>query len=280
MSYFVTGADGQLGRALQRIVDGKFTDTNDLDITSRNDVLDQDISPYEAVINAAAFTNVDGAELSENNSAAWSVNVEGTGYLALLARKNDLPLVHVSTDYVFDGTKSGEYTEDDTPNPLSMYGLTKWMSEAAAKESPKHYVLRTSWVIGDGDNFVRTMLKLGQTMNELSIVSDQIGRPTFTNTLAEAAVQFASSKSEFGIYNVSNSGGPVSWADFARSIFEEAKLEVNVTDVTTKEYFKDKPHAARPLNSVFNLEKSLSAGIIFPDWRDELIKYIAENKGS
>ena len=276
MNVLVTGSNGQLGRALQKkFPNSVFTDSNTLDITDGQAINTFDFSGIEAIVNAAAYTNVDGCELPDNVQTAWNINVQGVINLAHKARELDIPLVHVSTDYVFDGDKDEPYLEDDAINPLSIYGQTKAASEWAARFVPKHYIIRTSWVVGDGKNFVRTMLMLAEKGINPSVVSDQVGRPTFTPVLAEVIQKLLTEESVHGIYNASNDGEPVSWADFTRAIFKEIDAQNNVTHTTTEEYFADKPLAAtRPKNSVLDLTKIKKTGIKLPNWQDSLDRYL------
>jgi dTDP-4-dehydrorhamnose reductase len=271
----ITGANGQLGRALQQIYPQAVkTDSSELDITDASAVKEFNWENIEVIINAAAYTNVDGAETEEGKTAAQTVNDRAVGNLAALATEKDLLLVHISTEYVFDGTK-GPHKEDEPPSPLSVYGQTKATGDIQAAKAPKHYIVRTSWVIGNGKNFVRTMMGLGQKGVSPSVVADQIGRPTFTNQLAAAIKFLIDNKAAFGTYNVSNEGDPVSWADFTRAIFKDAGINQTVANTTTEEYFANKPGSApRPLNSVLDLAKIESAGFRPRDWREDLREYI------
>jgi dTDP-4-dehydrorhamnose reductase len=271
----ITGANGQLGRALQQIYPRAVkTDSGELDITDAAALKKFSWGDIEVIINAAAYTNVDGAETEEGKTAAQAVNDRAVGNLAALATEKDLLLVHISTEYVFDGTK-GPHKEDEPPSPLSVYGQTKAAGDVQASKTPKHYIVRTSWVIGDGKNFVRTMLGLGQKGVSPSVVADQIGRPTFTNQLAAGIKFLIENKAAYGTYNVSNEGDPVSWADFTRAIFKDAGINQTVANTTTEEYFANKPGSApRPLNSLLDLAKIESAGFRPRDWREDLREYI------
>jgi dTDP-4-dehydrorhamnose reductase len=271
----ITGGKGQLGLALQeRFPKAIATDVTELDITSTDSVANFNWDSITTILNAAAFTNVDGAETDEGRVAAWRVNAQAVANLANIAIEKKLTLVHISTDYVFDGSKN-PHLEDEPLSPLSAYGASKAAGEVVISLVPKHYLLRTSWVIGQGKNFVRTMLELGQKGVNPSVVSDQIGRPTFTNTLVDAIGHLLESQSEFGTYNVSNDGEPVSWADLTREIFKISGVTNTVTDTSTEAYYKDKPQAApRPLNSIFDLSKITSTGFTANDWRNDLKQYI------
>ncbi len=274
--FFIIGANGQLGRALQaRYPGAQAGDVEMLDITDRASVQNFDWSKVSVVLNAAAYTNVDGAESPEGRVLAWKINAQAMANLAEVAREHDLTLVHISTDYVFDGTQA-PHTETEDFSPLSAYGASKAAGDLIVSQLPKHYILRTSWVIGEGKNFVRTMLGVGQKGVSPSVVSDQIGRLTFTNTLVDAIDHLLSKVASFGTYNVSNGGEPASWAEITREIYSAANLpDIKVTDTTTAEYFKDKPEAApRPLNSTLDMGKIESTGFSAPDWRSDLLDYV------
>ncbi len=274
-SILITGANGQLGKALQKQYPGaKAVDLDTLDISDYRQLDNFDWSAIKVVLNAAAYTNVDGAETPEGRVIAWKANAAAPRNLARKCLEHDITFVHVSTDYVFDGTQS-PHTEDEPFSPLSVYGASKAAGDIAVSELPKHYILRTSWVIGEGKNFVRTMLELGNKGVEPSVVSDQIGRLTFTSELVKAMHHLLDSKAEFGTYNVSNEGDSVSWADITRAIFSEAGLKNTVTDVTTAEYYKGKEGiAARPLQSTLDLSKIKQTGFSTAGWRESLKAYI------
>lgn len=271
----IVGANGQLGRALQTQYPGaKAVDIDTLDISDKSAVEAYYWSGIKIIINAAAYTNVDGAETSDGHKSAQQANVIAPANLAAVAKSQDLVLVHISTDYVFDGTKA-PHTESEPFSPLSVYGRTKAEGDEAVARAPKHYILRTSWVIGDGKNFVRTMLELGQKGVNPTVVNDQVGRLTFTSELVRAIDYLLAKQPAFGTYNVSNAGKPTSWADITREIFKLAGLSNTVTDTSTTEYYKDKPEAAkRPLNSELDLSKIISTGFVPKDWHVDLSAYI------
>jgi dTDP-4-dehydrorhamnose reductase len=275
MSMLITGANGQLGRALQsQYPEAKSADITELDTTSRESVQNFDWSGISVILNAAAYTNVDGAETAEGRIAAWRVNADAVANLVAVAAQKNAVLVHFSTDYVFDGAKT-PHTEDELFSPLSVYGASKAAGDIAASLAPKHYILRTSWVIGEGKNFVRTMIGLAEKNVSPTVVADQIGRPSFTTELARAIKHLLDARAPFGTYNTSNSGEPVSWADFTRAIFAGMKADLQVTDTTTTEYFAGKAGIApRPLNSVFDLGKLQATGFLSRDWRENLSEYI------
>ncbi|HEX7368335.1 MAG TPA: NAD(P)-dependent oxidoreductase [Candidatus Saccharimonadales bacterium] len=274
---FIVGAKGQLGLALQAQYPGaKSADIDELDITDAKSVEAFDWSDIKTILNAAAFTNVDGAETPEGRAAAWNVNASAVANLARVAAKHDITLVHISTDYVFDGSRN-PHAEDEPFSPLSVYGQSKAAGDLLVGQLASHYILRTSWVIGEGKNFVRTMLGLGQKGVSPTVVADQIGRLTFTSTLVGAIDHLLSSKAPFGTYNVSNGGESASWAAITREIFKLAGYDSVVTDTTTAEYYAGKPGAApRPLNSVLDLSKIESIGFRPNDWHEDLKVYIAK----
>ncbi len=277
----IVGANGQLGKALQAKYPGaRAVDIDELNISDAASVENYDWNGIKVILNAAAYTNVDGAESAEGQLAAKQANAVAPKNLADACVKHDVTIVHISTDYVFDGSKV-PHTEDEPFSPLSIYGSTKADGDKAIATAPKHYILRTSWVIGDGKNFVRTMLELGQKGINPTVVGDQIGRLTFTSVLVEAIDHLLSSNAAYGTYNVSNDGEPASWADITREIFKDAGLPNTVTDTTTAEYFKDKPEAApRPLQSSLDLSKIKAAGFVPRDWREDLKDYIQKELNS
>jgi dTDP-4-dehydrorhamnose reductase len=208
----------------------------------------------DLVLHAAAWTNVDGAEDDPQGAAA--VNVGGTNHAASLG-----PIVYYSTDYVFDGRKRLPYVESDAPNPLSAYGRSKAYGEAAAGEQA--WVVRSSWLFGPtGNNFVRTMLRLGAERDEVAVVDDQVGSPTYVGHLADATRKVV--QLPYGIWHVS-AEGECTWAEFAQAIFEEAKLECRVEPISTEELGRS---AQRPLYSVLRSEKPEAPRL--PHWRDGL----------
>lgn len=272
----IVGAGGQLGTALHsQYPSAKAADSQELDITDKSSIENFDWSKVKVILNAAAYTNVDRAETAEGRKTAWGVNADAVANLVAVAAQNDAVLVHVSTDYVFDGTVS-PHTEEEPFSPLSVYGASKAAGDIVASLAPKHYVLRTSWVIGEGNNFVRTMLGLGKKGISPTVVADQIGRLTFTSELGRAIDHLLSSKAPGGTYNVTNSGDPVSWAEITREVFNLAGFgELNVTNTTTEKYFAGKPGIApRPLQSTLDLAKLEQTGFAPVDWRHDLKKYL------
>lgn len=271
----IIGANGQLGLALKaQYPDAQTVDIDELDITDKKSVESYDWSNVDIVLNSAAYTNVDGAETADGRVAAWKVNAEAPGHISHPVWRNNIIFVHISTDYVFDGTKK-EHLENEAFSPLSVYGSSKAAGDLLVAACDKHYILRTSWVIGEGKNFVRTMLGLGQNGVAPTVVDDQIGRLTFTSELVRAVDHLLKTRPEFGTYNVSNSGESASWAEVTRQIFSEAGFELKVTGTTTEEYFRGKTGIApRPLNSSLALSKIQSTGFVSRDWKDDLKDYI------
>jgi dTDP-4-dehydrorhamnose reductase len=272
----IIGSNGQLGLALQeKYPNAASVDSDKLDITNSVAVDSFDWQDIKCIINAAGYTNVDGAETEEGKKLSWAVNDQGVKNLSEIATKHGITLVHISTDYVFDGTKS-PHKEDELPSPLSEYGKSKAAGDKHVGKVPKHYLIRTSWVVGEGKNFIRTIMALAGKNVSPSVVSDQVGRLTFTGTLTAAINHLLINECKYGTYNVSNSGTPASWADITRKIFTGlGRDDLAVTDTTTEKYYKGKDNIApRPLNSVLDLSKMENTGFEFTDWQEELVKYI------
>jgi dTDP-4-dehydrorhamnose reductase/dTDP-4-dehydrorhamnose 3,5-epimerase len=260
----VLGADGQLGKALREQYDGdasvEFAARGDFDLTSAEAYAGRNWKNYSTVINAAAYTAVDHAETPEGRAAAWAINVTAVAQLARVAVEHDLTLVHVSSDYVFDGAR-GNHDEDEPLSPLGVYGQSKAAGDAVVSVVPRHYIVRTSWVIGEGNNFVRTMASLAARGIKPSVVNDQTGRLTFTRDIAAGINHLLDSAAPYGTYNLSNDGEPQTWADIAADVYELAGAERDaVTGVSTAEYFNGKAAAPRPLNSVLDLSRLKAAG--------------------
>lgn len=272
----IIGAYGQLGKALQaKYPKAIAVDRDTFDMTNWGMIEKYDWSKIDTILNAAAYTNVDGAETDEGRPMAWKINATAVGYLAKMASAHRITLVHVSSDYVFDGSIS-PHTEDEDVTPLGVYGQAKAAGDIAASVAPQYYILRTHALIGDGPNFVRTMIGLADKNVSPTVVGDQTTRLTFTHSLVKAIDHLLTKKSPYGIYNLSNDGEPASWADVTRLIFKEMNRDdLTVTDTSTAEYFKSKPHVApRPLKSYFDLGKIKAAGYLPSDWRTELHDYI------
>ncbi|SCY46536.1 dTDP-4-dehydrorhamnose reductase [Microbacterium sp. LKL04] len=275
----VVGAGGQLGRALQ----AAYADDASVEFAARADLdLTGDLSgarrwrDYSTIINAAAYTAVDGAET--DRAGAWAGNVTAVAQLARIAAENGITLVHVSSDYVFDGTADAPYTEAEPVAPLGVYGQTKAAADAIVATVPRHYVVRTSWVIGEGKNFVRTMASLAERGIAPSVVDDQIGRLTFTDDLAAGIRHLLSTGAAYGTYNLTGSGDHASWADIAAEVYElTGNDRAAVTGVSTADYFASAtdPVAPRPHWSVLDLGKIEAAGFAPRDWRDALRSYLS-----
>lgn len=269
MPALILGAGGQLGRALSAALPTATALTRaEFDLADPRDL---DWSAYDTVFNAAAYTAVDRAE--RDRAAAWAANAVGPATLARLAERHGFRLVHVSSEYVFDGTHDGPIPESAPFSPLSAYGASKAAGDVAV--GPGHWIVRPTWVIGDGANFARTMRGLAERGISPTVVADQIGRPTLASDLAAGILALLDT--EPGTYHLTNSGDPVSWAEVARVVFSlSSRAPEDVTDTTTAEYFADKPEAApRPLNSVLDLSKAEKAGVTLPDWRSSLEEYLA-----
>ena len=271
----VTGANGQLGQCLQKIssqfeeFEFIFTDSETLDITNKEEVNDffwQNAPDF--CINAAAYTAVDLAETEVE--IAFLVNADGTENLAEACAENNAQFIHVSTDYVFDGENNLAYTEEDFTNPLGVYGASKLAGDELALEvNPCSVILRTSWVYSEfGKNFVKTMLNLFATKEELSIVADQFGQPTNANDLAEAIMKIIKSeKITPGIFNFSNLGR-ISWFDFAEKIAELSEAKIKLNAIETSQY---PTPAKRPKNSVLDLDKiSKTYAVPLKPWEESL----------
>jgi dTDP-4-dehydrorhamnose reductase len=278
----VTGSNGQLGRALrERLGDSahiEYADRATLDLTSPDLAQARRWRDYGTIINAAAYTAVDTAETSEGRADAWNTNVTAVAALSRIASDNGITLVHVSSDYVFDGSGQKPYAETDPVVPLGVYGQTKAAADAIVSAVARHYIVRTSWVIGDGKNFVRTMASLAERGVDPRVVDDQIGRLTFTRDLADAIAHLLTARPGYGIYNVTGSGDPMSWAQIAREVFSLTGHDPDrVTGVSTDEYFAAAagPVAPRPRNSVLSLERVVDAGFRPRPSAESLREYVA-----
>lgn len=301
MKVLVTGVNGQLGHdtineLIKRghsVISSDITEnySGSLDgssvVTSpyvRMDITDKDsvnevINTYspDAVIHCAAWTNVDGAEDSENRDKVFRINSDGTRNIAEAVKRIDGKMVYISTDYVFSGLGDKPWSADEKDfNPLNVYGESKLQGEkAVASTLDKYFIVRTAWVFGlNGKNFIKTMLNLCKTHNELRVVNDQIGTPTYTKDLAVLLCDMIESD-KYGFYNATNEGGYISWAEFAKAIFEKAKYDTKVIPVTTAEYGLSK--AKRPFNSRLDKSKLVENGFsLLPTWQDALKRYLEE----
>ena len=274
-TYFIAGTNGQLGKALSiRYPEATAVDREQFDITHPASYESVDWSRYDTFINAAAMTNVDGAETPEGKELADKVNAKAVELMAQTANQHGLTLVHISSDYVFDGSKV-VHIEDEAFAPISNYGQSKADGDTAAASTAKHYILRTSWVIGDGKNFISIMKSLAEKGIKPSVVNDQIGRLTFVSTLVKAIDHLLTTGSPYGTYNCTNSGESVSWADIAKLVFEQAgKSADDVTPVSTEQYYAGKEDIApRPLQSTLALDKIIATGFKPSNWRSEFDIY-------
>jgi len=272
----VTGSNGQLGRALKiEFPDAEFVDRDEFDIADPSSWPQKNWRQYSAIINAAAYTQVDMAETDQGRIDAWKVNAEAVKNLARVAIENSLTLVHVSSDYVFDGTKSF-HNEDEPLSPLGVYGQTKAAGDIAASSVPKHYIARTSWVVGEGKNFVATMASLAEKGVKPAVVNDQIGRLTFAEDLAKAIKHLLNTESPYGTYNISNQGDPKSWSEIASLVYEITGHDpISVSGISTEEYFKDKVDISpRPKNSTLDLDKIKSTGFEPREMTEALKNYL------
>lgn len=284
MKILITGANGMLAKEIkEKFAQGNeliLTDVAELDITNQEMVMKfVEKEKPECIINCAAFTAVDKAEVA--GEIVEKINADGPGNLAKAAKANNATLVHVSTDYVFGGDLDVEkdYKEDDPKNPVTAYGITKLHGEEQIQaNTDKYYIFRTAWLYGiGGNNFVKTMLKLGETKDELNVVADQHGSPTYAKDLSEIIYQAVTKKIPYGIYNSTNEGY-TTWYDFTKAIFEYTGTICKVNPVTTEEYIKlmGVTQAKRPKNSQMSKEKLKSVGINVPDWEDGLKRYLKE----
>lgn len=281
MRVLVTGAEGQLGRSIRRASQGAtdeyiFTDVAELDITNREQVLEfVTNNRADIIINCAAYTNVEQAE--DDEARAYLLNATAVGYLAEAAKANDALLIHISTDYVFMGGCCAMLTEESHPQPLNAYGRTKLTGEEAIKASGCHYMIfRTAWLYSEfGGNFVKTMLSLTSEKEEIKVVDDQLGTPTYAGDLAKALVRIISEGNfREGVYHYTNLG-ECSWWQFACEVARLAgHNKCKVAPCTTEEY---PTKARRPMNAVLDKSKFLKTfGIEIPEWRESLKKCINE----
>ena len=284
MKILITGANGMLAKEVkEKFSEGNeltLTDVAELDITNEKMVYDfiTNLKP-DLIINCAAYTAVDKAE--ENLELADRINGDGPTNLAKAAKAVGSKLVHISTDYVFGGDLdlSKAYKEDDEKKPVTAYGITKLHGEQGIQNNlDEYYIFRTAWLYGlGGNNFVKTMTKLGTERDELSVVSDQHGSPTYAKDLTEIIYQAVNKKIPYGVYNATNEGF-TTWYDFTREILAEQGIECNVKPVTTAEYIEmmKVTQAKRPFNSQMSKDKLKQAGINVPEWKDGLKRYLEE----
>ncbi len=292
MKILVTGKNGQVGHELMKTLAplGKVTGVDlkecDLSQSAAIDVLLERVKP-DIIVNPAAYTEVDKAE--SEPTIAHAVNAQAPKILARYAARHNIPIIHFSTDYVFDGTKAEPYLEDDEANPKSVYGKTKWLGEEAVRKmAAKHIIIRTSWVFGShGVNFLKTMLKLAQERDKLSVVSDQYGAPTSAALLAEAVAQIIRELNEpgsyrkYGTYHVATTG-ETTWHGYAQAVVEKANKLGMVTKIDAREIkpisSKEYPMpAVRPANSRLDTAKVRTVfSVRLPKWQDEVEKVLRE----
>ncbi len=272
----ITGAAGQLGQALQALLpDAVALGRDQLDLTDADAVRAFDWTGVGTIINAAAWTAVDAAETEDGRRGAWAVNVAAVANLVEAARTHRATLVHVSSDYVFDGT-TAEHTEDEAFSPLGVYGVTKAAGDALVATLADHYTVRTSWVIGEGKNFVRTMAALAEKGVQPSVVDDQFGRLTFTDSLAEAIAHLLATRPAAGTYNVTNDGPVQSWFDVAQRVFElSGKQASDVSPQSTADFAAGKVVSPRPRHSALALDKIKATGFAPRDADEALRAYLA-----
>lgn len=286
----VTGCNGQLGRAIRKEYAASDVEFINTDVVEGEGVVSLDITDVDAVlklvraekpdviINCAAHTNVDKCE--EQWDLAYKINAIGPRNLSIAATEADAKMIHVSTDYVFEGNGTRPYTEFDAPNPVSAYGKTKLEGENFAKEfAKKHFILRTAWLYGDGKNFVKTMLALAENHDELNVVCDQVGTPTSAVELAKM-IHYLEGTENYGTFHATCEGD-TNWADFAEAIFKRAGKNVKVNHVTSKQYKEMNPASAnRPAYSILeDYMIKLTSDFVMADWQDALDVYMKELLG-
>ncbi len=272
----IVGAGGQLGTALRAALpDAVAVGRAELDLADPASVAAFDFAPFGVVVNAAAHTKVDAAVLADGRRDAWAANVTGVAALVRAAAEHRFTLVQISSDYVFDGTNE-LHGEDEPFSPLGVYGQTKAAGDALVATLPRHYIVRTSWVIGEGHNFVRTMASLADRGIEPGVVDDQFGRLTFTDDLAAGIVHLVAGGVPFGTYNLSSDGPVLTWADIAREVFAaRGRPENAVTGVTTEAYGAGKSLAPRPRHSALALDKIIATGFRPRSGPERLREYLA-----
>ena len=285
----VTGCNGQLGHAIRDYVEShglegfEFNDIDTFDFSDPAQYDQFDWSLYGTIINAGAYTAVDRAETPEGRALAWKANAQGPALLARVAREHNITLVHVSSDYVFDGTRE-LHDETESFAPLGVYGQSKAAGDIAVANAPRHYILRSSWVIGEGHNFVKTMMGLSGRvakgeLPKVTVVDDQYGRLTFTRDMAEAIFHLLGSDAAYGTYDLTGSGAVRSWADIARGVFDLANGNgEKVEPISTAEYFANakNPVSPRPTYSALDLSKIEATGLKVPDWEESLKAYVTK----
>lgn len=276
MKILVTGVKGQLGYDVVKALESRGyqpvgVDREEMDLMNNNMIQNfiMNLKP-EAIIHCAAYTAVDQAE--EEVEICYQINAEAVKVIAECAKTLDIPMIYISTDYVFDGTKASEYVETDIPNPINVYGASKLKGEQYVQQLlEKFYIVRISWVFGiNGNNFIKTMQRLGNEQDQLNIIHDQVGSPTYTAHLAPLLVDMIETD-QYGIYHATNEGY-CSWYEFAAEIFKQSQLDVTLHPITTDQY---KTKAKRPLNSKMSKQKLSDYGFHrLPTWQEALKNYL------
>lgn len=283
LKVLVIGADGQVGRALRTVYGEpaylEYTTRATLDLADPGFTTARRWNDYGVIINAAAYTAVDAAETPAGRSVAWQVNAHAPAQLARIATEHGIILVHISSDYVYDGSAETPYLEDDSISPLGVYGQSKAAGDLAVGTVPRHYIVRTSWVIGDGMNFVRTMAALAARGVSPTVVDDQTGRLTFAIDIARGIRHLLDTDAPYGTYNLTGTGEPQTWAGIARNVYELTGHDPHrVVPVTTDAYYAQAtdPVAPRPRYSALDVTKIEQAGASLRDVRAALEGYLAE----
>lgn len=275
MRVLITGGSGQLGYDIAKLLEENNTmmyapTHEEMDITDRDSVMKAfDSFKPDVVFHCAAYTAVDKAE--EDKERCYDINVNGTKNIVDASNICDSKVVYISTDYVFHGDKNGIYETSDITDPINYYGYTKYLGEQEVMKNSNNLIVRISWVFGiNGKNFVKTMLRLASSRDEISVVSDQVGSPTYTYDLARLLVDMVN-KNKNGIYQATNEGY-CSWYEFAKYIFEVSGIDIRVNPILTKDYVT---LAKRPLNSRLSKDKLDEEGLTrLPDWKDATKRYI------
>lgn len=276
----VTGSTGQLGsdvvkELLKRGYSTLSPNRSEFNLCSEDSIRNYILnSNCEAIVHCAAYTQVDKAE--DEKDLCIKINATATKHIAKCAKILDIPMIYISTDYVFDGTKDGKYTENDETNPINIYGESKLAGEKYVQEIlDKYYIVRTSWVFNiNGKNFIETMLRLSKANNQLSIVNDQIGSPTYTKDLSRLLVDMLET-SKYGLYHATNEGY-CSWYEFANTIFKLANINIDIRAINSNEYAS---RAKRPLNSKLSKDKLIEYGFKpLPNWEDALKDYLIRRR--
>lgn len=278
MNIVVTGVKGQLGHDVVNELNKRgYTNVLGIDIADLDITNNQDVESFfnknkpSVIVHSAAYTAVDKAE--DNKDLCITVNVEGTKNLVEIAKKYDSKIVYISTDYVFDGTKLGEYDVIDQPNPKSVYGESKYLGEVETRKHSKHFIVRISWVFGkNGQNFVKTMLRLGKERESLNVVNDQVGSPTYTLDLSRLLVDMIETE-KYGTYHATNEE-QCTWYEFTKEIFRLSNIHIPVNPITTNQY---PTKAVRPKNSRMSKQSLVNNGFEkLPSWKDALKRYLKE----